>query len=395
MDILQDISLQSVTRQDRDREKKHEEKKREEKEREEKERQKKQRQTAFYLSFLIKDSKGQKEEEERKRKEEQKRKEEEEEEKRSYIRTLRATANSLVNSDRPEIDPVDIVPNDNGDPRMDLSRQLNKFFAQSCLSKPSMNVVFFSKKRWKEISNNYTLRTEVFNILKLDVALHAYLVSSRSGWHYVSSNEQYSFMIKDYLYMLAWTFDRTTLATRAIFTARDDYEGQSSLKGQDGRFNLPGLRVMHLYHPLSLACICLADFAFYFDNLIVDEGYRIGDIERDTGHGLWVEEKTNAPAPELPKLMNASRDIAKIIVIFANLFKSVEVANTIVDSLQHDDSWEKWYKKCRKDTKSLMHFDQCNTSFRPAIELLRLRIKTIKQSGQVIDERAKAQSTVV
>ncbi|KAI0376606.1 hypothetical protein F5Y04DRAFT_265921 [Hypomontagnella monticulosa] len=275
----------------------------------------------------------------------------------------------------------------------------DQLFTKSSSSTPSLNMIFFPKEEWKRISNNKVSRAKVFNVfdyLRLDDALFAYLLSSRSGWYYVVSGERYSFMFKDYLYMLAWTFDPTTLETRAMLAARSDYEGRSNLKDNDGNFDLPGLRPIHLYHPLSLACFCLTDFVFYFDNLIVAEGYTIGNIENDTGHGLWVEEKTNTQAIELPNLMNASRDIARIIGIFANLFKGVEVSHTLVESLQDMETWREWYRSYHGDEEeSMKMFDQCVTSFSSAIGLLKLRIKTIKQSGRVFDERAKAQSNVI
>ncbi|KAF3056518.1 hypothetical protein GL218_06493 [Daldinia childiae] len=246
---------------------------------------------------------------------------------------------------------------------------------------------------WRAIARDEVRRVEVFDYLRLDSALLAYLISSRSGWYCVASDGRYNFMIKDYLYMLAWTFDPTTLETRAMLAARSDYKKRSSLKNKDGDFHLPGLRAAHLYHPLSLACLCLTDFVFYFDKLIVDEGYTIGYIEEDTGHGLWVKENTQTQDFNLEKLMAASRNIAKIIGLFANLFKSVEVTHTLIESLQDEKTWKEWYG--RDDEESLKNFEYCVTSFNSAVGLLKLRIKTIKQSGRVFDERAKAQSNVI
>ncbi|KAI1469829.1 uncharacterized protein F4812DRAFT_304505 [Daldinia caldariorum] len=268
----------------------------------------------------------------------------------------------------------------------------DQLFPQSTPPTPSLSLIFFPDFKWKPISKDPIQRDQLCNYLRLDDALLAYIVSSRSGWYHVASDNQYNFMIKDYLYMLAWTFDPVTLETRAMLAARSDYKKRSSLKNRHGEFYLPGLRVAHLYHPLSLACLCLTDFVFYFDKLIVDEGYTIGDIEEDTGHGLWVKGKPQKGF-DLEKLMTASRNIAKIIGLFANLFKSVEITQTIIESLQDKKTWEEWYG--RDDAESLKNFDHCTTSFSSAVGLLKLRIKTIKQSGRVMDERAKAQSNVI
>ncbi|KAI1660574.1 hypothetical protein F4813DRAFT_298213 [Daldinia decipiens] len=268
----------------------------------------------------------------------------------------------------------------------------DQLFPQSIPPKPSLNIIFFPDTKWKPVTKDKTLRDQLCSYLRLDDALLAYLMSSRSGWYHVASDRRYNFMIKDYLYMLAWTFDPTTLETRAMLVARSDYKKRSSLKNKDGDFHLPGLRAAHLYHPLSLACLCLTDFVFYFDKLIVDEGYTIGYIEKNTGHGLWVEDETQTLDFSLETLMVASRNIARIIGIFANLFKSVEVTHTMIESLQDKKTWKEWYG--RDDTESLANFEYCTASFNSAVGLLKLRIKTIKQSGRVMDERAKAQSNI-
>ncbi|KAI8959029.1 hypothetical protein F5Y11DRAFT_16733 [Daldinia sp. FL1419] len=270
----------------------------------------------------------------------------------------------------------------------------DRLFAPFNPPRPSLNIIFFPDTKWKDATKDKpNQRDQICNYIGLDDALLAYLMSSRSGWYHVASDKRYNFMIKDYLYMLAWTFNPTTLETRAILAARSDYRELSSLKTKDGNFHLPGLRVAHLYHPLSLACLSLIDFVFYFDKLIVVEGYTIGDIEKDTGHGLWVKERAQTKIFDLEKLMMASRNIAKIIGLFANLFKSVEIANTLIESLQEKETWERWSDSDDKEWSK--NFDYCTKSFGSAVGLLKLRIKTIKQSGSVMDKRAKAQSNVI
>ncbi|OTB01734.1 hypothetical protein M426DRAFT_25342 [Hypoxylon sp. CI-4A] len=306
----------------------------------------------------------------------------------SSIRILRADSDSLESDRRFETEYIS---------ETDLLNNIDRLFPQRSRSKPSLSVIFFPDKRWKNIAGKagpYHNAVRVFRSLRLDDALFAYLCSSRSGWYCVAGDEQYSFMIKDYLYMLAWTFNPITLETRAMIAARSDYEKRSSLKADDGSFDLPGLRAVHLYHPLSLACLSLIDFAFYFDKLIITEGYRIGKIEVNTGHGLWVKDEATQNI-DLKKLMESSQEIARIIGIFANLFKSVQVTHTITESLQDERSWREWYENHGPNDEIMRNFNECAASFNAAISLLKLRIKTIKQSGLVMDARAKAQSNVI
>ncbi|KAI1391602.1 uncharacterized protein F4822DRAFT_397246 [Hypoxylon trugodes] len=278
----------------------------------------------------------------------------------------------------------------------DLFNQIHhdQLFPKPSPKQPSLNMVFFSSVRWKDEHITNQDRIKLFEYLRLDDALLAYLLSSRTGWYYVAGDNQYSFMIKDYMYMLAWTFDPATLETRAMLAARSDYAKRSSLKSDDGNFHLPGFSTAHLYHPLSLACLCLADFASYFERVIVEEGYVIGDIEKDTGHGVWKKDHTETDVFELGQLMTASRNIAKNIGIFANLFKSIEITPTIAEALQ-DKIWRDWYKKYRNDEESLEYFDKCSASFVSAAGLLKQRINAIKQSARGFDERTKAQSNVI
>ncbi|KAI1082216.1 hypothetical protein F5B20DRAFT_27256 [Whalleya microplaca] len=256
---------------------------------------------------------------------------------------------------------------------------------------PSLNVLFFSEQAWRKIKKDKPVL--IFDYLCLDRAIHSYLLSSRSGWYSVENEDGYTLMIKDYMYMLAWSFNPNTLVTRAILVERSDYKIRSCLKRADGRFDLPGLRKKHLYHPLSLACIGLADYVFYFDLLIVAESTKIGDIEASTGHGLWVKKQENKLPKDLPDLLEASRNIARIIGILANLFKSVEVAQSIVSSLKETHSWNTWVQKHKREEPGI--YNECTSSFSQAAKLLHQRIRTIKQSGSVLDERAKAQSNVI
>ncbi|KAI0014164.1 hypothetical protein F4779DRAFT_612973 [Xylariaceae sp. FL0662B] len=258
---------------------------------------------------------------------------------------------------------------------------------------PSLNVVFFPEKVWKDVQKK-DMSVPIFDYLCLDHAIHSYLISSRSGWYSVENEDGfYSFMIKDYMYMLAWSFNPRTMVTRAMLAERSDYKIRSCLKTPAGVFDLPGLRREHLYHPLSLACIGLADYVFYFDLLIVDESINIGTIENSTGHGLWVKKQENKLPQELPHLLEASRNIARIIGILANLFKSVEVAQSIAISLEETHTWKGLLEKHSRDPAGI--HNKCASSFRPAAKLLQRRIRTIKQSGRVLDERAKAQLSVV
>jgi hypothetical protein len=268
----------------------------------------------------------------------------------------------------------------------------------------SLDLIFLPKDDWKATNRDKTLATAMFRFLHIDPAMTYYLISHRSGWcHVANPDGGHSFMIKDYLYMLVWSFHPKTMETRALLAERSDYSTLSSLKTKDGEFRIPGLCKAHLFHPLSLACVGLIDAVFYFDFVIIDESINIGSIENATGQGFWVKvqerrgRKESKPdsQDQTNALVDAQRSIVTIIGVFANLWKSVGIAKSIAETLDNLDTWEAAFSTLNKDVDCLKYHRDCVASFKVAAGLLKLRIKTIEQSGRAIDDRAAAQSSIV
>ncbi|KAH8674228.1 hypothetical protein BX600DRAFT_227290 [Xylariales sp. PMI_506] len=269
----------------------------------------------------------------------------------------------------------------------------------------SLNLIFLPKRDWKATSQNRAVATSIFNFLKIDPVMTYYLMSHRSGWYFVKNPDGgYSFMIKDYLYMLAWSFHPETLETRALLAERSEYCSHSSLRTRDRKFGIPGLRKAHLYHPLFLAYVGLVDFVFYFDFVIIDGSVNIGDVEKSTGHGFWVkvQERQSTRVESKPDteietnlLVKAQRDIVAITGVFANLWKSVSIAKTVAETLDNLETWERTFLDLNPHADCRNYHQECAKSIRSAVGLLKLRIKTIEQSGKAIDDRAAAQSNIV
>ncbi|ORY66138.1 uncharacterized protein BCR38DRAFT_429338 [Pseudomassariella vexata] len=264
--------------------------------------------------------------------------------------------------------------------------------------------IFRATSTWKEIDKEAADFLDIFDSLRLDSALIAYVKSSRAGWYALRQMENglYSFLLKDYMYMLAWTFDPDRMETRAIVCERSEYISRSILKGAGGQFDLPGLCTLHLYHPLALACIVLVDFVSYFDKLLVQEGYQVGGIEDITRHGFWgVDDGQEHEVPEA-ELIKASRKIARLIGLFANMFKSLEIAHAIAATLKEQDKWRDPLHVSTKVQSAKVHSaevqdwrEKCAISLTEATSILHGRIRAMKQSCQVFDARAKALSSVI
>lgn len=251
---------------------------------------------------------------------------------------------------------------------------------------------------------------ELCGHLKLDDTLLGFLVSSRSGWYHIDSgNGCHSFLYKDYLYSMAWSFDAKTMETRALVSERSEWRDKSFLRkevqekgNQDTvdqnvphkkqKFYLPGLQRQHLYHPLTLAFFGLVDATCYLDRVIVTDGYSLGDIEKITKHGAWVKreeklkaqkgpENGQASRPEngaqqqpechrphvsekqiqghkagqleeaekskkkVEEFSEASKKIANVIGVFSILFKSVGVAKSMTETLENTNVWNEWTEK--------------------------------------------------
>ncbi|KAI1876926.1 uncharacterized protein JN550_000998 [Neoarthrinium moseri] len=305
-------------------------------------------------------------------------------------------------------------------------------------SRASLNLVYFPRDIWKLISEDRPRTTELTKYLRLDDSVLGYLISSRSGWYCVdNTNGLYTFMVKEYLYMLVWSFDTKTFETRGMVCERSEFESSSKLKDADGNFALPMLKEMHLYHPLSLACISIADLISHLDILLVKESHKIGDIEDATGHGFWIKKENaylsqkarlgnaygqpdarthaqlltrrervttrgelNVQANEslssekLAKLTDACQSIARSIGVFANVTKTIDMIEAMADSLKSRNYWDQWFDEeapeiCRDN------YDACTKSFGRAVGLLEQRIRTIRHSGKSFDERARAQFSVI
>ncbi|KAK7946150.1 uncharacterized protein PG986_010471 [Apiospora aurea] len=275
---------------------------------------------------------------------------------------------------------------------------------------------------------------QLFKDLGVDYSILGFLVSSRSGWYCVHNGDGcYSFLYKDYLYSLAWSFNAKTMETRAMICERSAYRKHSSLKkSQSGGgkiFDLPGLKAMHLYYPLTLAFFGLVDARCYLDGLIVTDGYSLGEVEKLTNHGAWAamqkhleklakqkaaekkktarkdehrtEEQDNpqeSNPPSVNALSTALRKIAEVIGVFSNFFKSVDVAISMAKTLEQSSFWREWLEKAidqeRKD-EILARFDIVAESMPDAVHLLCDRIHTVDQTARATQKRAKAQAGVV
>ena len=283
---------------------------------------------------------------------------------------------------------------------------------------------------------------QLFRDLGLDDSLLGFLISSRSGWYCVDNgNGRHSFLYKDYLYSLAWSFNAKTMETRAMICCRSAYQKHSTLKKKRGDktiFDLPGIKAKHLYHPLTLAFFGLVDARAYLDGLIVTDGYRLGEVEKLTNHGAWAtmqkhleqlaaekkeaaeedkkgnkteerkrddnkpegqDESQELDPPNVNDLSSALRKIAEVIGVFSNFFKSVDIATSMADTLKDTPSWKKWLGEAVDDevrkTEILSLFDSVAESMPNAVALLCDRIHTVDQTARATQKRAKAQANVV
>lgn len=234
--------------------------------------------------------------------------------------------------------------------------------------------------------------------LDVDYALLSYLTSSRSGWYCVrGQGGRHSFLYKDYMYTLAWTFHPQTRETRGTLAARSDFQEYSKLQ-KNNTLQLPTLPKDLLDQPLALAFIALTDCVAYLEQIIEKDGYTLGEIEGRTGYGLWVKagNKTGKEAGKesaginLTELEEALRKIAKLIGKFLTLFKSVEVSQsmtkTIEQAIKHPGRWGAPLRLGVVEEPS---------PWEEAVYLLKARIHSVDQSGQATIRRAKAMSNVV
>ncbi|KAK8023633.1 hypothetical protein PG993_011699 [Apiospora rasikravindrae] len=330
---------------------------------------------------------------------------------------------SAVHTDDEEFKPTYVESNEHN-----LSKLLKETRnARKALGTPlaSLELVFLpvNKKRKKGFGLKKDEFKRLFEDLGLDKSLLGFLVSSRSGWYHVDNgNRCYSFLYKDYMYSMAWSFNAETMETRALVSERSDWKKHSWLKKpkqiqtspekEDFDFYLPGLKPFNLYHPLTLAFFGLVDATCYLDGVIITDGYSLGNIELMTKHGARRIQK------EVAALSKASRRIAEVIGVFSTLSKSVDVAQSMADTMENTDAWREWLEKAVKEAGDaskhrdygtsvvsnaeeerqehiLRQFTSMAESMRGAVKLLRARIHTVNESALSTQKRAKAQANVV
>ncbi|KAK8070484.1 hypothetical protein PG997_010687 [Apiospora hydei] len=317
--------------------------------------------------------------------------------------------------------------------------------ARKALGRPSasLELVFLpvNKKKKKGFGLKKDEFKRLFEDLGLDESLLGFLVSSRSGWYHVDNgNRRYSFLYKDYMYSLAWSFNAETMETRALVSERSDWKKHSWLKKpkqnqpdeekKDFDFYLPGLKPLHLYHPLTLAFFGLVDATCYLDGVIITDGYSLGDIELMTKHGAWArkKEELNLKAPketendkthrpknadkrqedcrrqdtlieaskagqqeeaeeskkEVAALSRASRRIAEAVKEAVNASEHQEYGSAVVLNVEQE-----------RQEHIIRQFTLMAESMRGAVKLLRARIHTVNESALSTQKRAKAQANVV
>ncbi|KAK8115524.1 hypothetical protein PG984_012026 [Apiospora sp. TS-2023a] len=235
----------------------------------------------------------------------------------------------------------------------------------------------------------------------LDPVLAAFLTSSRSCFHcIIGDNGCHSFLFKDYLYALAWTFDTRTLQTRALFTEGVEWRNSSTSFFRDGAFDIPGLSEHHLYHPLSLAMLVLIDMSRHFDDVILDDTNTLIGVRSkiDVSGDIAGEQRAQSIFRRTKTLYSASIQAVRVTQIWVHVKKSLSIAQSVSELFdpRHEHHFAPLNDTAHPCAERVIEGHRSiAASLRQAAHVIMSRIDTTSLSAQASLEQAKFYTEIV
>jgi hypothetical protein len=158
------------------------------------------------------------------------------------------------------------------------------------------------------------------------------------GFFQLSSSSPGSPLLNFYVncqaYWLLWSYDPSTLSTKAILLSRSSPGGPAAYPHIHARLKrYSGLAS----HPLFLAVVAVLERTAYVDIFLREQHRRIGRAEKHTGFSHY---HINQPRPhvenaeaELDNLSNLSRSASSVLVGLADMVQHLRTSTTLVEAI--------------------------------------------------------------
>jgi hypothetical protein len=250
----------------------------------------------------------------------------------------------------------------------------------------SMILVSVARDRDENILISKDVFMSVFRWFGIDPRFLQLVKTNRYGLHYDWEGQQVSYYIGTALYILMWSFDRSTRKTRAILLSRDfiSTEELGSLR------RLLQLEVKRLHSPFLLAWVSLVHLSNWMDSSTYYLLTSIRQLEELTGYGPYGGKKVNAEVP-IDGLTQASKKIGYVQVNLANQLRHVTIGTAISSHIATraakltDYAIEPYTLKCQQELEE----------FNSTIPSLQRSLNDSSAYVYYLQERVRSQNTVV
>ncbi|KAI0470122.1 hypothetical protein F4859DRAFT_119786 [Xylaria cf. heliscus] len=250
----------------------------------------------------------------------------------------------------------------------------------------SLTLVSMGRDRDENILITKETFTRVFRRFGIDSRFLQLVKTNRYGLHYDWEGIRCSYYIGTALYILMWSFDRTTRKTRAILLSRDfiSTEELGSLR------RLIQLEVNRLHSPFLLAWVSLVHLSNWMDASTYYLLTSIRQLEELTGYGPYGRKKSSNEVP-IDRLTQASKNIGYVQVNLANQLRHVTIGTAISSHIAAraaklaDYAVEPYAQKCQEE------FDEFNST----IPSLQRSLNDSSAYVYYLQERVRSQNTVV
>ncbi|KAI0970247.1 hypothetical protein F4678DRAFT_436218 [Xylaria arbuscula] len=226
----------------------------------------------------------------------------------------------------------------------------------------------------------------VFRRFGIDSRFLQLVKTNRYGLHYDWNDQRVSYYIGTGLYILMWSFDRQTRATRAILLSRDfiNTAELGSLR------RLLQLEVHRLHSPFLLAWVSLVHLSNWMDSSTYYLLTSIRQFEELTGYGPYGRKTARSEIP-IEQLTQASKNIGYVQVNLANQLRHVTIGMAIATHIASraaklaDYAVEPYVMSCKQELEE----------YNSTIPSLQRSLNDSSAYVYYLQERVRSQNTVV
>lgn len=267
----------------------------------------------------------------------------------------------------------------------ELDERASEALAQDATG--SLTLVSLTRDRDENILIPKTTFMILLQRFGIDQRFLKHIRTNRYGLHYDWDGQRVSYYVGTALYILMWSFDRETRATRAILLSRDfiSTEELGSLR------RLLQLEIQRLHSPFLLAWVSLVHLSNWMDSSTYYLLTTIRQLEELTGYGPYgMGTNTKSEIP-IERLTQASKNVGYVQVNLANQLRHVTIGQAIASHISSrqaklaDYAVKPFVADCQKEIEV----------FHATIATLERSLNDSSAYVYYLQERVKSQNTVV